>query len=545
MFTQKRLTIIVLMLAIFLSTFVLYTPNPQGTLDDQFNTKYAMETIAYISQDQHSVFDPDNHEDVRLYLKDRLTDYLGASQVFEYTYDRSLVTEEEIDYDIHNLLGVIPGNSDTAVMLVAHYDSRGHVGRSGELGESYGAADDGYGIAVLLEVARLYKDRSLENTIYILMTDAEETGLYGAHFAATETALMNNVGLIINIEARGVKGPAYMFETNTNNNKVLDLYANANYPVTYSLATAVYTVMPNSTDFTEFLAIQKNGLNFAVLDNLYYYHTPNDNYTNISPSSIQHYGEQIIPLVETFVTDNQYSDVNYFDGTHDDVFFMLFTNMMIRYSETFANVLHIVVLLALIGFVVFAFMKNQFSFKKLGKSFGLFGAMMGIFIIVGYVVAYVVAFYSKVPFSITYVKTSFGDIPALLTLVGLTIWFYHLYQKKYQHLKTELMVSGSLINLFLALLTGFVLSGASFLFLVIGLTGTIMLFVDLFVKNYWVKQVAYGLALIIPLLVLLPILYTLYLAITIGGLLALGVILSFYLVILIPQLHAQTVIEKQ
>lgn len=544
MVTQKRLTIIVLLVAIFLSTFVLYTPKPQGAFEDVFSTMHAMETIAAISQDQHSVFDAENHEAVRLYLKDRLTTYLGASNVIEYHYDRSLITDDIVDYDIDNLLGIIPGDSDTAIMLVAHYDSRGHVGRSGELGESYGAADDGYGIAVLLEIARLYKDRHLENTIYILMTDGEETGLYGAHFAATETALMSHVGLVINIEARGAKGPAYMFETNKHNDQVLDLYREANYPVTYSLATAVYTVMPNSTDFTEFLAIEKNGLNFAVLNNLYYYHTPEDNYANVSPSSIQHYGEQIVPLVEAFVTHEVYSDVDYFNGTHDDVFFMLFTNLMIRYSEMFANVMHIVVLLALIGFIVLLTMNKQFSFKKFGKSFGLFGAMMGLFIVVGFIVAYVIAFYSKVPFSVTYVKTSFGDLPALMTLVGLSILCYVIYHKRYQLLKTEMMTAGSLFNLLLALLTGFTLSGASFLFLVIGLIGTSLLWFDHFVKHYRTRQIVYGIAVILSCLVLVPILYTLHLAITIGGLLALGVILSFYLMVLIPHIDQQATLKR-
>lgn len=537
--TQKRITTFVLVIALYLSTFVLYTPAPNTTVDDAFNVKYAMETLAYISQDQHSVFDEENHEDVRLYLKDRLVDYLGAPNVTEYSYDHTLVTNATIDYDIHNLLGVIPGHSDTAIMLVGHYDSRGHVGRAGELGESYGAADDGYALATMLEIARLYKDRNLENSIYILMTDAEETGLYGAGFAAQESEIMDNVSFVINIEARGAKGPAYMFETSTNNNKVLDFYANANYPVSYSLATAVYTVMPNSTDFTKFLAIGKNGINFAVLDSLYYYHTPNDNYTNISPTSIQHYGDQIVPLVEEFVTHSQYAELTYFDGTHDDVFFTLFANVMIKYSEGFANVMHIVVLLALVLFIVLNVINKSFDLKKLGKSFGLYGLMALTFILVGYFVARVIAFYSKVPFSITYVKTNLGDIPALIALVGLTYLFYRLYVKRYKHLNVEMVATGSLINLVLALLTGFVLSGASFLFLIIGLLGTIYLFVNHYVKDFHIKQITYSLSLILAMLIIVPILYSLYLALTVGGLLALGLILSFYLVVLIPQFDTQ------
>ncbi len=81
---------------------------------------------------------------------------------------------------------------------MAHYDSRGHVGRDGELGGSYGAADDGYGIATLLEIARIYGGEHFTNTIYIMATDGEETGLYGAMMASTES-FVTHIGFVINI----------------------------------------------------------------------------------------------------------------------------------------------------------------------------------------------------------------------------------------------------------------------------------------------------------------------------------------------------------
>ena len=220
---KNRIVVVsILLLGIILSMFVLYTPVPNTELESEFNTKFAIEYIAEFAEKEHSVFDEENHEEVRLYLKDKLEEFLGAENVYEYDYDRSLF-EDEIEYDIKNLLGVIPGESDTAIMIVAHYDSRGHIGRTGELGNSFGAADDGYGIATMLEIARIYGDKDLENTIYILMTDGEETGLYGAAMAADED-FMDNVGFVINIEARGVDGPAYMFETSTDNAAVIDFY---------------------------------------------------------------------------------------------------------------------------------------------------------------------------------------------------------------------------------------------------------------------------------------------------------------------------------
>jgi len=533
---RKITAVLILMIGLLISTFVLTTPIPNTEDDSMFNTKYALDHIAEISEMEHSVFDPEGHEEVKLYLKAQLEDYLGAENVTEtvYTSDQ-FDTEEPLEYDVTNLMGVIPGKSETAIMIVAHYDSRGHIGRTGELGNSYGAADDGYGIATMLEIARLFKDKNLENTIYLLMTDAEETGLYGASKAAEET-FMDNVGFVINIEARGVRGPAYMFETSVDNDKVLDFYKNAEYPVSYSLATAVYTVMPNSTDFTEFLAEDKNGINFAVLNGLFYYHTPHDNYTNVNPSSIAHYGTQIVPLVEEFSMNEEYSDVNYFDANGNQIFFTVFPDVFISYSELTGTILHILVVLAAIGSFVLLLKRDDITFKKLATSYGMLFAIIIASVLLGYIVSKIVASISRVPFNVTYVRTSIGGVPTFVTLVVVAVvagFAYMKYTTK-SGLRTSLVLGGITINALLALLTGFALSGASFLFLIPALTGVILLALNMWCRVPRIKRIVLSLLLVLNLIVVLPILYSLYLALTVGGLLALCVILVFYLFVLVP-----------
>lgn len=535
-----------LLAGLFLSLFVLYTPIPNTRDETVFNTRLAAETIAAISRDPHSVYDPEAHEEVRIYLRDKLAAFLGAENVYELDYDRGLIDSgRAVEYDIHNLLGVIPGESDTAIMLVGHYDSRGHIGRSGELGESYGAADDGYALAVLLEIARLYAGRDLKNSIYLLITDAEETGLYGANMMATcEDDRMAGVGFVINLEARGVQGPAYMFETSTGNDKIIDFYTNAELPVSYSLATAVYTVMPNKTDFTEFLEVGKRGINFAVLDGLAYYHTPRDSYASINQSSIEHYGRQIVPLVEEFVTNEKYSDVDYFAGTGNQVFFTLFANVFIHYHENVARALHIVFLAAAIAFAVFLFVKKELNAGKLLFGFGAFLGAMLVALIAGGVVGRIAAFVSGTPFSMTYVRSPFGGLATLLTLVGLAAGLYSLYRRKANDSMPEILLVGTIVNLLLALATGLALSGASFLFLVAGLSGLVVLLFDRFVVNKLARRIAYGVLVVINLLVIVPLLFSLYLALTVGGLLALGPILVFYLVVLIPTFDLQRRLES-
>jgi len=153
------IVLFVVLVSFCLSTFVLYTPIPQH-LETGFSAVEAAGHIAEIAREPHSVFDRSAHETVRQYLIDQFEGYIGAGSVTEMNYAAADV-DPDIAYDVENLLAVIPGDSPKGILIVAHYDSRGHIGRYGELGHSYGAADDGYGLAVLLEIARLYGERDV------------------------------------------------------------------------------------------------------------------------------------------------------------------------------------------------------------------------------------------------------------------------------------------------------------------------------------------------------------------------------------------------
>src|ERR1041384_8197551 len=105
---------------------------------------------------------------------------------------------------VNNVLARLPGTANTkALLLVAHYDSVSH---------SYGAADDGAGIATLLETLRaLQAGAPLRNDVIFLFTDGEEPGLLGAEAFVRQHPWAKDVGLTLNFEARGSRGPALMF----------------------------------------------------------------------------------------------------------------------------------------------------------------------------------------------------------------------------------------------------------------------------------------------------------------------------------------------
>ncbi len=536
-FKNKKSFIIVFGIVLVLSMFVLRTPKPSNETN-KFSSIRASEYIKEISKEPHSYYDRDELERVRIYLEDTLIDYLGASNVETTHYDinqmKAVIPSEKhssILYPIANVLAKIPGTNPEGILLVAHYDSRGHVGRAGELGRSYGAMDDGYGVSALLELAYIFKDLNPTNTIYFLFTDAEEVGLLGAYMAASDSNVMDNVRFVINLESRGRYGPTYMFETSKNNAKVIDLYKNANFPITYSMATAVYSVMPNSTDFTPFLSTGTPGLNFATLAGLDNYHSPLDTYEHINQSSIEHMGVQVEPIVREFVSDAKYISDDYFKASNDKVFFTLFAHVMVSYSQTVAVILVILSLVLLVTLIVYKSMKKELTLEIVKKDLPKALLLTLILVVSGYVFSNIVAFLGKVPFKITYSRVSGADYPTLVFMIAVALI---LAKKTNKGNKDNILLIGITINTLLGLLTTFVLPGASFLFTITSLVGLAVMAINMFVNNKLAKKVLLPISYALLMFIIIPLLWSFYMALTVGGVAILVLLLVINGAVLVP-----------
>ena len=290
-----------------------------------FSTDRAVEDIRFISARPHSISHPVERARVRWYLHDRLEDMGGNPQIFHYD---SIPCKFGGTLNIANLYCKFEPQgretSESYLMLVAHLDSR--FAEQTPDGEtlSYGAADDGYGLAAILELTRgaLTYAREWNQGLKILITDSEEHELDGMRYALErDNRLFDRVGLLINLEARGVKGPALLFETSRGNAALMDFYVeNARMPYTYSLTSVIYRYMPNFTDFTPAKRLFP-GYNFSVIDNLHYYHNERDNFSNIHPESVAHYGVQLEPVLHKYLTDKTYADTDYFRSQEDRVVF--------------------------------------------------------------------------------------------------------------------------------------------------------------------------------------------------------------------------------
>lgn len=329
---KHLLPLLALALGAALGLFALALPTPAPKDAAGFSSQRAFADIEVIARAPHTAWDQASLAPVRAYLRERLT-ALGL-EVSTTRY--SPVTDRfGRSYPLENISASLPGRSGSSLLLVSHYDASPKK-RTAEQDGSHGAADDGYGVASMLEIARVLvaSKEPRENGVRFLFTDAEETGLLGARAELEQNlAAYRDVNFVVNLEARGVTGPAVMFETGVGNLATIRLFESARRPFAYSFAVDVYRRMPNGTDFTCFVREGFAGLNFAVLDDLSYYHTPRDNPQNVSLGSLQHYGEQILPVVQAYARDAGFAGKDRFASPQDAVYFSWLPGVFFAWSS--------------------------------------------------------------------------------------------------------------------------------------------------------------------------------------------------------------------
>jgi MFS family permease len=188
---------------------------------------------------------------------------------------------------VRNVIAILGPAKGKALLLSAHYDS---------VPVGPGASDDGVGVATLLEVGSLLKERPLKRPVILLFNEGEELGLIGARAFLTDP-LSRNVDSVLNFEARGVTGPATMFETSRPNGAAIAAFAGAvRRPVASSLSTDVYHLLPNDTDVSVYNERGWLALNFAMAGNETRYHSPGDDLASLDERSLQHMGDQALAL---------------------------------------------------------------------------------------------------------------------------------------------------------------------------------------------------------------------------------------------------------
>lgn len=461
--TIAAVTLLVILAAVsWLAVAVTGVPEvvPASAPATAFSAERAMEHVRVLASAPRPVGSA-AHERARLYLETQLRE-LGLTPQVQETVAASSGGWGNVFGRVHNVVARLPGLDPSAdapaVLLLAHYDSV----QSGP-----GASDDAVGSAVLLETLRALREGQVpRHDVIALFTDAEETGLLGAEAFAAEHPWADRIGVVLNFEARGTRGPALMFETGADNRWLIERFAEASpYPVAASYSYEVYRRMPNDTDYSVFRRRGVPGLNFAYVHGAVGYHTTQDSIERLDPRSLQHHGENALALARA-LGDEELPVPGADDVPRGDaVYFNPLGSTFVHFSAAWVPVLAGVLALAALAIVVLALVR-----RRLGVG-GLLGGFVAWLAIAAVAVGLGIAAVG-VLFPIFFDFRIWGDESSvawtlfgwLLFTLGLAIVLYRVLRR---WLAAESLAAGGLLLWTLVgTAVSFVAPGASYLFLV-------------------------------------------------------------------------------
>ena len=284
-------------------------PRPQSAAAPatQFSSGRATDVLRVVAAEPHPIGAPRSAV-VRDFIYGRLKQlalnpHVQSSEVVS-------AREPRVAGVVHNVVARLPGRDPSrAVLLVAHYDS---------VPTASGAADDGSGVAALLETARaLRSGPPPRNDIIFLFTDGEERGLLGSQAFLRDDPWAYAAGVVLNFDSPGSSSPALMYETSRGNGLLISHYLAAGRAYGSSLMYEVSRRQPVVSDFRPFVARGIPGMTFGMLDGPAYDHTAYDSVGRFSEAGLQHEGDTALGLARRLGDADLWQlhapDVVYFD----------------------------------------------------------------------------------------------------------------------------------------------------------------------------------------------------------------------------------------
>jgi hypothetical protein len=172
---------------------------------------------------------------------------------------------------------------NTFVIIDGHYDTKNGLG----------ANDNGSGISIILETARLLKDIDTEFSVKFINFSAEEVGLVGSFHYVNNVVVPQNldIKILLNIdEVGGVNGEinnTIVCERDENNNPSTNNVASANYTDTLARCMQLYSNLFTTISYaysSDYMPFQSAG---KIITGLFeenqspYTHTVNDVFANL------------------------------------------------------------------------------------------------------------------------------------------------------------------------------------------------------------------------------------------------------------------------
>ena len=276
--------------AIAVTPFGAPRPRPASAPAAEFSAGRALEVLEEIAAEPRPLGSAHAAE-----VRDSIYERLSRLGLGPHIQTAAVVSARDprVAGTVHNVAGRLPGRDPSrAVLLMAHYDS---------VPTAPGAADNGSGVAALLETARaLRSGPPPRNDIIFLFTDGEERGLLGVRAFLSDDPWAFAAGVALNFDSAGSSSPALMYETSPGNGLLVREYVAATRPYASSLMYEVSRRRPIVSDFRPFVARGTPGMSFGMLDGPAHNHTAYDSLENLDAAGLQHTGDTALAVARRF-----------------------------------------------------------------------------------------------------------------------------------------------------------------------------------------------------------------------------------------------------
>jgi hypothetical protein len=271
--SQGLVVLLVLLLMAIPSLTPLFPRHvtPASAQLDQFSGERAMVHLPVIAREPHPPGSP-----AQALVRDYLVQQLTAI---------GLETKVQRARGVENVVARLHGTDPTgAIVVLAHYDS---------VAAGPGAADNGSGVAVLLEVMRaLSTGSALRNDVIALFDDSEELPdpYTGTKAFVREHPWMADVRVAISLDT-AIRGPIVTNETGPRNGWLVQALARA-------YTGGDWTSLSGGGDY-DYTPFREAGIQGLVLEDNYPFkeqHTAQDLPEIVSAASVQQMGEQTLAI---------------------------------------------------------------------------------------------------------------------------------------------------------------------------------------------------------------------------------------------------------
>ncbi|MBC7188425.1 MAG: M28 family peptidase [Calditrichaeota bacterium] len=224
---------------------------------------------------------------------------LGADSAYLMPFRKVPQASPHLNTTSGNAVALFRGTSDSLIIIGGHIDSAGP--------EVPGANDDASGVATVLELARVWKDRPRRYTMLFVAFGGEERGLLGSTFFAEHFRDLPKAMLMLSLDMTGADGPIVpMFETRKAQAPewlVRDAFA-ADATLGHDLLfyPTHFTTLNSlgkgaGSDHEPFLSKNVPAIDFTVGLNTSPIHTPHDNILAIRKDKLAQYARFVDSLL--------------------------------------------------------------------------------------------------------------------------------------------------------------------------------------------------------------------------------------------------------